>query len=223
MRETKALTSRQREVFEFILKWMRETRLPPTLSEVAQFLGVPYPKSASAHLDALEKKGYIQRSPGKARGILLTPLGESYQMDRLVEDILEIPVVGRIRAGRLTGSELVPDGSMAVPRSLFSEKPDFVLQVRGDSMTGAGIFDGDMAFIKKSREARSGDLIVAHIQGEVTLKQLIVEKRRLILHAANPQYSDIIVPPEDESQLVQGKLIGLFRDNIRSAVEARRG
>lgn len=90
-------------------------------------------------------------------------------------------------------------------------------------MTGAGIFDGDMAFIKKSREARNGDLIVAHIQGEVTLKQLIVEKRRLILHAANPQYSDIIVPPEDEAQLVQGKLIGLFRDNIRSAVEGRRG
>ena len=212
MRETKALTSRQREVFEFILKWMRETRLPPTLSEVAQFLGVPYPKSAATHLDALEKKGFIQRSPGKARGILLTPLGESYQMDRLVENIVEIPIVGRIRAGRLTGSEIVPDGTLAVPLSLFSEKPDFVLQIRGDSMNGAGILDGDMAFIRKTREARSGDLIVAHIQGEMTLKQLIVEKRQIILRAANPLYADIRVSPDDEAALVQGKMIGLFRD-----------
>ncbi|MGL3710283.1 transcriptional repressor LexA [Leptospirillum ferriphilum] len=212
MRETKALTSRQREVFEFILKWMRETRLPPTLSEVAQFLGVPYPKSAATHLDALEKKGYIQRSPGKARGILLTPLGESYQMDRLIENILEIPIVGRIRAGRLTGSEIVPDGTLAVPLSLFSEKPDFALQIRGDSMNGAGILDGDMAFIRKTREARNGDLIVAHIQGEMTLKQLIVEKRQMILRAANPLYADIRVSPDDESALVQGKMIGLFRD-----------
>ncbi|AIA30264.1 transcriptional repressor LexA [Leptospirillum ferriphilum] len=212
MRETKALTSRQREVFEFILKWMRETRLPPTLSEVAQFLGVPYPKSAATHLDALEKKGFIQRSPGKARGILLTPLGESYQMDRLVENIVEIPIVGRIRAGRLTGSEIVPDGTLAVPLSLFSEKPDFVLQIRGDSMNGAGILDGDMAFIRKTREARNGDLIVAHIQGEMTLKQLIVEKRQIILRAANPLYADIRVSPDDEGALVQGKMIGLFRD-----------
>ncbi|KGA93127.1 SOS-response repressor and protease LexA [Leptospirillum ferriphilum] len=212
MRETKALTSRQREVFEFILKWMRETRLPPTLSEVAQFLGVPYPKSAATHLDALEKKGYIQRSPGKARGILLTPLGESYQMDRLIENILEIPIVGRIRAGRLTGSEIVPDGTLAVPLSLFTEKPDFALQIRGDSMNGAGILDGDMAFIRKTREARNGDLIVAHIQGEMTLKQLIVEKRQMILRAANPLYADIRVSPDDESALVQGKMIGLFRD-----------
>ncbi|WP_238974389.1 transcriptional repressor LexA [Leptospirillum ferriphilum] len=206
------MTSRQREVFEFILKWMRETRLPPTLSEVAQFLGVPYPKSAATHLDALEKKGFIQRSPGKARGILLTPLGESYQMDRLVENIVEIPIVGRIRAGRLTGSEIVPDGTLAVPLSLFSEKPDFVLQIRGDSMNGAGILDGDMAFIRKTREARNGDLIVAHIQGEMTLKQLIVEKRQIILRAANPLYADIRVSPDDEGALVQGKMIGLFRD-----------
>ncbi|WP_238976209.1 transcriptional repressor LexA [Leptospirillum ferriphilum] len=206
------MTSRQREVFEFILKWMRETRLPPTLSEVAQFLGVPYPKSAATHLDALEKKGFIQRSPGKARGILLTPLGESYQMDRLVENIVEIPIVGRIRAGRLTGSEIVPDGTLAVPLSLFSEKPDFVLQIRGDSMNGAGILDGDMAFIRKTREARNGDLIVAHIQGEMTLKQLIVEKRQIILRAANPLYADIRVSPDDEAALVQGKMIGLFRD-----------
>ncbi len=212
MRETKALTSRQREVFEFILKWMRETRLPPTLSEVAQFLGVPYPKSAATHLDALEKKGFIQRTPGKARGVLLTPLGESYQLDRLVENILEIPIVGRIRAGRLTGSDIVPDGSLAVPLSLFSEKPDFVLQIRGDSMNGAGILDGDMAFVKKTREARNGELIVAHIQGEMTLKQLIVDKRQMILRAANPHYADIRVSPEDEADLVQGKMIGLFRD-----------
>ena len=191
---------------------MRETRLPPTLSEVAQFLGVPYTKSAATHLDALEKKGYIQRSPGKARGILLTPLGESYQMDRLIENILEIPIVGRIRAGRLTGSEIVPDGTLAVPLSLFSEKPDFALQIRGDSMNGAGILDGDMAFIRKTREARNGDLIVAHIQGEMTLKQLIVEKRQMILRAANPLYADIRVSPDDESALVQGKMIGLFRD-----------
>jgi repressor LexA len=191
---------------------MRETRLPPTLSEVAQFLGVPYPKSAATHLDALEKKGFIQRTPGKARGVLLTPLGESYQLDRLVENILEIPIIGRIRAGRLTGSDIVPDGSLAVPLSLFSEKPDFVLQIRGDSMNGAGILDGDMAFVKKTREARNGELIVAHIQGEMTLKQLIVDKRQMILRAANPHYADIRVSPEDEADLVQGKMIGLFRD-----------
>jgi repressor LexA len=96
--------------------------------------------------------------------------------------------------------------------SLFTEKPDFALQIRGDSMNGAGILDGDMAFIRKTREARNGDLIVAHIQGEMTLKQLIVEKRQMILRAANPLYADIRVSPDDESALVQGKMIGLFRD-----------
>ncbi|MHB1285489.1 MAG: transcriptional repressor LexA [Leptospirales bacterium] len=216
IRESKPLTSRQRDVFDFIVRWIRETRFPPTLSEVAQFLGVPYPKSASAHLDALEKKGYIQRYPGKARGIQLTPLGESFQQNLVSEDLLVLPIVGRVRAGRPTDNQMIPDGTLSVPRILFTEKPDFILKVQGDSMTGAGIFEGDFAFIRKTRDVRSGDLVVAQMQGEITLKQFLVQKNRIVLRAANPRYPDRVVSPEEEENLIQGRLVGLYRDQSRS-------
>ncbi|MHB8421446.1 MAG: transcriptional repressor LexA [Leptospirales bacterium] len=215
VREPKPLTSRQREVFDFIVRWIRETRFPPTLSEVAQFLGVPYPKSASAHLEALEKKGYIQRFPGKARGIQLTPLGESFQQDLVLDDMLVLPIIGRIRAGWPTDNQLVPDGTLSVPRILFTEKPDFILKVQGDSMTGAGILEGDFAFIRKTRDVRHGDLVVAQIQGEITLKQFVVQKSRIVLRAANPRYPDRVVSHEDEGDLIQGRLVGLYRDQAR--------
>lgn len=214
-RESKPLTTRQRDVFDFIVRWIRETRFPPTLSEVAQFLGVPYPKSASAHLDALEKKGYIQRFPGKARGIQLTPLGESFRQDLVSEDMLVLPIIGRIRAGRPTDSQMVPDGTLSVPRILFTEKPDFILKVQGDSMTGAGILEGDFAFIRKTRDVRSGDLVVAQMQGEITLKQFLIQKNRIVLRAANPRYPDRVVSPEEEADLIQGRLVGLYRDQSR--------
>ncbi len=214
-RESKPLTTRQRDVFDFIVRWIRETRFPPTLSEVAQFLGVPYPKSASAHLDALEKKGYIQRFPGKARGIQLTPLGESFRQDLVSEDMLVLPIIGRIRAGRPTDNQMVPDGTLSVPRILFTEKPDFILKVQGDSMTGAGILEGDFAFIRKTRDVRSGDLVVAQMQGEITLKQFLVQKNRIVLRAANPRYPDRVVAPEEEADLIQGRLVGLYRDQSR--------
>ncbi len=214
-RESKPLTTRQRDVFDFIVRWIRETRFPPTLSEVAQFLGVPYPKSASAHLDALEKKGYIQRFPGKARGIQLTPLGESFRQDLVSEDMLVLPIIGRIRAGRPTDNQMVPDGTLSVPRILFTEKPDFILKVQGDSMTGAGILEGDFAFIRKTRDVRSGDLVVAQMQGEITLKQFLVQKNRIVLRAANPRYPDRVVSPEEEADLIQGRLVGLYRDQSR--------
>ena len=214
-RESKPLTTRQRDVFDFIVRWIRETRFPPTLSEVAQFLGVPYPKSASAHLDALEKKGYIQRFPGKARGIQLTPLGESFRQDLVSEDMLVLPIIGRIRAGRPTDNQMVPDGTLSVPRILFTEKPDFILKVQGDSMTGAGILEGDFAFIRKTRDVRSGDLVVAQMQGEITLKQFLVQKNRIVLRAANPRYPDRVVSPEEEADLIQGRLVGLYRDQCR--------
>ncbi len=216
IRESKPLTSRQRDVFDFIVRWIRETRFPPTLSEVAQFLGVPYPKSASAHLDALEKKGYIQRFPGKARGIQLTPLGESFQQNLVSEDLLVLPIVGRVRAGRPTDNQMIPDGTLSVPRILFTEKPDFILKVQGDSMTGAGIFEGDLAFIRKTRDVRSGDLVVAQMQGEITLKQFLVQKNRIVLRAANPRYPDRVVSPEEEENLIQGRLVGLYRDQSRT-------
>lgn len=214
-RESKPLTTRQRDVFDFIVRWIRETRFPPTLSEVAQFLGVPYPKSASAHLDALEKKGYIQRFPGKARGIQLTPLGESFRQDLVSEDMLVLPIIGRIRAGRPTDNQMVSDGTLSVPRILFTEKPDFILKVQGDSMTGAGILEGDFAFIRKTRDVRSGDLVVAQMQGEITLKQFLVQKNRIVLRAANPRYPDRVVSPEEEADLIQGRLVGLYRDQSR--------
>lgn len=214
-RESKPLTTRQRDVFDFIVRWIRETRFPPTLSEVAQFLGVPYPKSASAHLDALEKKGYIQRFPGKARGIQLTPLGESFRQDLVSEDMLVLPIIGRIRAGRPTDNQMVSDGTLSVPRILFTEKPDFILKVQGDSMTGAGILEGDFAFIRKTRDVRSGDLVVAQMQGEITLKQFLVQKNRIVLRAANPRYPDRVVAPEEEADLIQGRLVGLYRDQSR--------
>lgn len=217
--KTRPLTPRQREVFDFIVQWIRETRLPPTLSEVAQFLGVPYPKSAVAHLDALEKKGFIQRLSGKARGIQLTPLGQSLHEESISDGMLSLPILGRVRAGVPTGADTHQEGTLSIPRSLFSEKPDFVLRIQGDSMTGSGIFEGDWVFVKKTQEVRNGDIVVAQIQGEMTLKHLVVQKNRIVLKAANPRYPDRIVHPEDESGLIQGRMVGLYRGMNRQSRE----
>lgn len=219
-RKAKPLTSRQREVFDFIVQWIKETHFPPTLSEVAQFLGVPYPKSAVAHLDALEKKGFIQRMSGKARGIQLTPLGQALHEESVSDGMLSLPIMGRVRAGVPTGTEPHQEGALSVPRTLFSEKPDFVLRIQGDSMTGAGIFEGDWVFVKKTQEVRSGDIVVAQIQGEMTLKHLVVQKNRIVLKAANPRFPDRIVHPEDEGGLIQGRMVGLYRMMNRHSRES---
>jgi repressor LexA len=216
LKKTKPLTDRQEEVLRFILSWIQENSSPPTITEIANHLGIPYPKSAGTHLEALEKKGYIQRVPGKARGIRLTPKSTALQDESISSEWLTIPRVGRIRAGIATGSDLLSDGQITIPASFLSEKPDFVLSVIGDSMTGAGIYEGDLAFIKKGGMISNGDIIVAQIQGEMTLKSYIHQNGRLILRAANPNYPDRIVLPEDEEQLVQGRLIGLFRSLSRT-------
>jgi len=217
IKKTKPLTERQEEVLRFILSWMQENSSPPTITEIANHLGIPYPKSAGTHLEALEKKGYIQRIPGKARGIRLTPKSSAFQDQSISSEWLTIPRVGRIRAGVATGSDLLTDGQITIPASFLSEKPDFVLSVIGDSMTGAGIYEGDLAFIKKGGIVSNGDVIVAQIQGEMTLKSYIHQNGRIILRAANPNYPDRIVFPDDEDALVQGRMIGLFRSFPRSA------
>ncbi|MHB1562924.1 MAG: transcriptional repressor LexA [Leptospirillum sp.] len=216
LKKTKPLTERQEEVLRFILSWMRENSSPPTITEIANHLGIPYPKSAGTHLEALEKKGYIQKIPGKARGIRLTPKASSFQDEYASPEWLTVPRIGRIRAGVATGSDLLSDGKITIPASFLSEKPDYVLSVIGDSMTGVGIHEGDLAFIKKCETVSNGDIIVAQIQGEMTLKTYIHDKGRLILRAANPAYPDRIVLPEDESGLVQGRMIGLFRSIVRT-------
>lgn len=215
-KKIKPLTERQEEVLRFILSWMQENSSPPTITEIANHLGIPYPKSAGTHLEALEKKGYIQRVPGKARGIRLTAKSSAFQDESIASEWLTIPRIGRIRAGVATGSDYLSDGQITIPSSFLSEKPDFVLSVVGDSMVGEGIHEGDLAFIKKGGMVSSGDIIVAQIQGEMTLKIYLHQNGRLLLRAANPSYPDRIVLPDDEADLVQGRMIGLFRSLSRT-------
>ncbi|BAM07366.1 transcriptional repressor LexA [Leptospirillum ferrooxidans] len=215
-RKVKPLTERQEEVLRFILSWMQANSSPPTITEIANHLGIPYPKSAGTHLEALEKKGYIQRIPGKARGIRLTAKSSSFQDETISSEWLTVPRVGRVRAGVATGSDHLSDGQITIPSSFLSERPDFVLTVIGDSMIGAGIYDGDLAFIKKGGNVSNGDIIVAQIQGEMTLKTYLHHNGRLLLRAANPSYPDRIILPDDEADLVQGRLIGIFRSLSRN-------
>ncbi len=216
LKKVKPLTERQEQVLRFILSWIRENSSPPTITEIANHLGIPYPKSAGTHLDALEKKGYIQRIPGKARGIRLLAKASEYNDAQVSAEWLTIPRIGRIRAGLATGSDSLAEGQITIPASFLQETPDFVLSVAGDSMIGAGIMDGDLAFIKKGSHVSNGDIIVAQIQGEMTLKSYVHQHGRILLRAANPDYPDRVILPEDEPNLVQGKMIGLFRTMVRS-------
>ncbi len=218
------LTARQSEILGLIEQAIANTGFPPTRAEIAQTLGFKSANAAEDHLRALEKKGYLSLAPGASRGIRLmqsanenvteteteTTLASTVRVVRDIVSALTLPVIGRVAAGApILAAENVAR-EVAVDPALFEKQPDYMLQVRGMSMRDIGIIDGDLLAVKKTAEARSGQIVVARIDDDVTVKRLVRERSRVILEPENPDFEPIIVT-EANNFAIEGIAVGLIR------------
>jgi repressor LexA len=197
----KGLTKRQREVFDFICGTMREETRPPTVREIAERFGFRSPKAATDHLDALERKGFIQRRNRKSRNIEvreeLSPLG--------------IPLVGRIAAGSPILAIENLEGSLSTAGLFNADENTFALQVEGESMTGAGILPGDYVIVASGDRIRNGAIAAVGIGDEATVKRVYMKKSQVVLKAENPDYEDIVVDRSSPEFSVYGPVVGVMR------------
>lgn len=196
------LTERQRDILQYIREYRRERGVAPTHREICEAFGFSSYGTVYKHLSILEKKGMIRRDWNQKRGVELTepPAAEGA--------VKELPLFGTIAAGRpLEVSQ--GDETIAVPDHLTARGDNFVLKVRGDSMIEDGILDGDFVVIARREQAENGDMVVANVAGEVTLKRFYRERNRVRLQPANAAMAPIYALPEDVS--IQGIVIGLMR------------
>lgn len=194
------LTVRQQKVLDFITRYVRTHGYAPTLRDIAAHLGVTSTFGVNRHLDALEKKGWITKS-GTSRGIVLTVQGGQS---------LSLPIVGTVRAGHLQPAVEDIQGYFSVDQGQVKGDGCFFLKVKGDSMIGAGIFDGDLALVRPQPVAENRDTVVVMVDGESTLKWFFREQNRIRLQPANPNMEPIIVGPDKDVSVV-GKVIGIYR------------
>ena len=198
------LTSRQQEVLNLIKKKIDETGYPPTRAEIAKELGFRSANAAEEHLKALARKGAIEMVAGASRGI------------RLPEAVTGIPIVGRVAAGSpVLATEHIED-YCALPNEFFRPSADYFLRVTGDSMKNVGIFDGDLLAVHKTEKANNGDIVVARIEDEVTVKRF--ERRKgshiIKLWPENEDYQVIEVDLRDTSFALEGLSVGVLRRDM---------
>jgi repressor LexA len=200
------LTERQKEVFEFLKDFLRERGFPPTLREIASHFGLRGPKAPQKTLNILERKGYIRKVPGGSRAIEIL----SYPQFSLTH-ILSVPIVGRVRAGEpLLAIENI-EGYINLDRSLVSSGDVFLLRVQGDSMIEAHIQDGDFALVKPQPNAENGEIVVALIEDEATIKRIFKKRDLIRLEPANPKMEPIVVKKGEKKIIIVGKVVGIFR------------
>ena len=194
-----SLTRRQAEVLDVIRSHIADSGYPPTRADIAAELGFKSANAAEEHLKALARKGAIQVIPGTSRGIRLAG-GNG------------LPIIGRVAAGSpLLAVEHIED-TCDVPPSLFSPRADFLLRVRGDSMVGAGILDGDLLAVHKTSDARDGQIVVARIEDEVTVKRLRRTRRdQVLLLPENDDYDPIEVDLKRQELVIEGLSVGVIR------------
>ena len=200
----KKLTARQEEVLALVKAHIAESGYPPTRADIARELGFRSPNAAEEHLKALARKGVIEMIPGTSRGIRLP-----------VTEPDGLPVVGQVAAGApILAAEHIEE-TCDVPPDMFRPAADFLLRVRGDSMVDVGILDGDLLAVHKTPVARSGDIIVARIEDEVTVKRLRRKsRRRLLLIAENADYDPIEVDLANQDFAIEGLSVGVLRRNM---------
>ncbi|MBD3233074.1 MAG: transcriptional repressor LexA [candidate division Zixibacteria bacterium] len=199
----KDLTARQKEVYDFIYESIVSNGLPPTIREIGAKFGMSSTNAVRDVLSAIERKGYIRRRGSISRGIELTT--------PVATDSVSIPLIGRIAAGApITAAENIED-SFAVDRSFVPGGDVFSLRVQGDSMIDAGINDGDIVLVQKQNTANKGEIIVAVIGDEATVKRFFPERKRIRLEPENADYGPIVVEKDSPGFYIAGKVIGLMR------------
>jgi len=196
---SKELTERQKEVLSALKGYVSDYGIAPSHVELADLIGVRSSKAAADHLKALERKNVIEIYPDKPRGI------------RIIEDRseYELPLVGSVAAGLPIEAIENIETYVTIPEVLKRNKPTFLLRVRGDSMIDAGILDGDLIAVRKTQTANIGEIVVARIEDEVTVKRLEKQGSNAVLQPANDFYEPIILPAEDLA--IEGLFVGLIR------------
>jgi len=196
------LTTRQAEILDFIREHIEHNGMAPTRAEVALRFGFKSKNAAADHLRALEQKGHIRLHPELSRGIQL--------LDNQDADL--IPVIGSVAAGLPIEAIENHDEALPVPKGLFARRPTYLLRVRGDSMKDAGILEGDLIAVYKTNVARRGQIVVARIDNDVTVKYLDMEGSMARLLPANTAYQPIVVPANE--LVIEGVFVGLIRDSF---------
>ncbi|GAC17967.1 transcriptional repressor LexA [Paraglaciecola arctica] len=200
------LTARQEEVLQLIKNTMLNTGMPPTRAEIARELGFKSANAAEEHLKALARKGVIEILPGTSRGIKLNiPLE-----DQLEE--LGLPLIGRVAAGEPILAEEHIEGHYRVDPSLFKPSADFLLRVNGMSMKDIGILDGDLLAVHRTTDVHNGQVVVARVEDDVTVKRLEKKGRQVLLHAENEAFSPIIVDLATQPFNIEGIAVGVIRN-----------
>jgi repressor LexA len=196
------LTPRQSQVLHLIRQAVVETGMPPTRAEIAQQLGFRSPNAAEEHLRTLQRKGCIELIAGASRGIRLR--------DSL-RDQLGLPLIGRVAAGRpILAEEHIVD-HMRIDPNLFKPRPHYLLKVSGESMTGAGILDGDLVAVHRTTDVRNRQIVVARLENEVTVKRYRLEGNIAWLLPENTDFDPIRVDLRNQSMLIEGVVVGVLR------------
>ena len=199
------LTDRQQAILDFIEAHLAREGLPPTHEDIAHAFGFSQPRAAGFHLQALAQKGAIALQPGKARGIrLLHPAPSSAA-------IWNLPLIGRVAAGQPIEADAHIEREIAVDRHLFSPRPHYLLRVHGMSMRDAGILDRDLIAVHRTPEANNGQIVVARIEGEITVKRLQRNRQRIVLMPANHDFEPIEVDPKTSDFAIEGLYVGVIR------------
>lgn len=205
------LTPRQEQILNLIKDAIENTGFPPTRAEIANELGFKSANAAEEHLQALARKGAIEISPGTSRGIRL--VGASVDTLPAVPAALmmALPLVGRVAAGSPILAQEHVEATFSVDPAMFSAKPDFLLKVRGESMRDAGIMDGDLLAVKKIESAKNGQIVVARLGQEVTVKRYKKTGDLIELFPENPDFKVIRVDPSEDDFALEGLAVGLMR------------
>lgn len=192
------LTRRQQQILDVIRDFQQRENRPPTQAEITAIMGFASRTASKDHLRALARKGLLELTPGAARGIrLLEPAG--------------LPLVGTVAAGQPILAREHIEAHHALPPALFRAKADYLLRVRGLSMRDAGILDGDLLAVQRTPDARSGQIVVARIEDEVTVKRFWQDGARVELRAENPDFAPIVIDLSRQPLAIEGRMVGLIR------------
>lgn len=196
------LTARQSQILDLIRGYIADEGCPPTRAEIANILGFRSPNAAEDHLRALQRKGYIEIVAGSSRGI------------RLVDEDPGLPVVGRVAAGEPILAEQHIEDYQQLEPGLFRPRADYLLRVHGDSMKDAGILDNDLLAVHSTQQAENGQIVVARIDEEVTVKRFRRRGSIVRLLPENPDYEPIRIDLKDQPLVIEGLAVGVLRKEI---------
>jgi repressor LexA len=226
MFEQPKLTARQQQILDLVQSAIARTGAPPTRAEIATELGFKSANAAEEHLQALARKGVIELVSGTSRGIRLRSEAlrsiNASRMETFGKQMIEplqhlaqlaLPLIGRVAAGSPILAQEHVDRTFYVESSLFSAKPDYLLKVRGMSMRDIGIIDGDLLAVQSTRDARNGQIVVARLGDEVTVKRFQRNQHLIELHPENPDFKTIVVEP-GEPFAIEGLAVGLIRNSM---------